>query len=803
MYRRSLGPGYDRRPTSTVCENAFARSAGRPAAVRLALRRLLTLCACCLVAGWAAMGWTGLSQGSAAVSAQVSTQAWAQGTLTTLRQIAALDNAQAKQGLPVDFEATVIFSRGFENLLFVQEGTDAIFVRPPSHANYEPGDRIRVHGKTQNSFRPIAVSDEITVTGHGGLPKAVAASFWDLVKADLDCHLVTAQGRVRSADMGNPQNGKVETARLQLVTEGGHFEVDVNSGDRSALESLLDAEVEVTGVAAGKFDDKMQQTGAVLYVARLADIRVLRREGRPSTDLPIMPMDRILEGHRVTDTSLRVRVHGTITYYQPGVAVVLQDGNKSLWIETHTRDNLTIGNQADATGYPAEHDRILTLADGEIRDLQIPGVVKPIEATWEQLAFWSTNSPVGHENDLVSIEGRLVTKVREPSQDEYVLDAGGRLFSAILRHSGRDATPPMAHMPVGAIVRVTGICTIPDLTAINPGGYVPFEILLRTQDDLSMLENPPLLSVRNLIILAGILLLVAVVAMIWGWTQERKVHLQADAMAQLEQRRSAILESINHARPLAEVLEHITEMVSSSLGKAPCWIEVAEGATLGRRPEPGAKPIVTQELTGQSGLKLGKIHVATKLATAAGALKMGARVAVLAIETNRLYADLTYRSEFDALTDAHNRFSLDRALDRQVSRARGDASIFGLIYIDLDEFKQVNDEYGHHVGDLYLQEIAARLKRQLRPGDMLARLGGDEFAILVPDAHSRRVVEEIARRLESCFAFPVELEGNSLSGSASIGVAIYPEDGASSDELLKTADAAMYVKKKTKPSAKA
>jgi diguanylate cyclase (GGDEF)-like protein len=758
------------------------------------LHRLWILCVCVVLAGWAA-AWAGPAQDSAAGSAS--------GALTTLQQIAALDNAQAKHALPVDFEATVIFSRGYENLLFVQVGSDAIFVRPPSHVNYQPGDRIRIHGKTQNSFRPIVVSDNIAVIGSSELPKPVEASFWDLVKADLDCHLVKAHGRVRSADLGGPENGRVETARLQLVTEGGRFEVDVNSGDRTALQGLLDAEVDVTGAAAGKFDDKMQQTGAVIYVARLEDIRILKQDEKPVTALPIMPMDRILEGHRVTDTSQRVRVRGTITYYQPGVAVVLQDGNKSLWIGTHTRDNLTIGNQADATGYPDEHDRILTLADGEIRDLQIPGIVKAINATWEQLAFWSTNSPVGHENDLVSIEGRLVTKVREPSQDEYVLDAGGRLFSAIMRHSGNDATTPIAHLPVGALVRVTGICTIPDLTAIDPGGYVPFEILLRTPDDLVMIANPPLLSVRNLIILAGILLLVAVVAMIWGWSQERKVHRQADAMAQLEQRRSAILESINHARPLAEVLEQITELASSVMNGAPCWIEVADGATLGRKPAQGGGAVVTQELTGQSGTTLGKIHAATKPGTGSHALEMGARIAVLAIETNRLYADLTYRSEFDALTDAHNRFSLDRALDRQVTKARSNASIFGLIYIDLDDFKQVNDDFGHHVGDLYLQEIAARLKRQLRPGDMLARLGGDEFAILVPDAHNRRVVEEIARRLESCFAQQVEIEENSFSGSASVGIAVYPEDGTSSDELLRTADAAMYVKKKTRASAKA
>ncbi|HEY3706031.1 MAG TPA: GGDEF domain-containing protein [Terracidiphilus sp.] len=727
-----------------------------------------------------------------------------QAALTSLGAIAALDNAQAHQAIPVDFESSVVFSRGYENILFVQEGHDAIFVRPPSRVTYQQGDRLRIHGKTQNSFKPIVVSDFITIVGHGPRPKATQAGFWDLVRADLDCHMVTARGRVRSADLNGTQGSAIRNARMQLVTDGGHFEVDVDSADGAALKALLDAEVEITGAGAGKFDDKMQQTGAVIYVAHLDDIRVLKRRQDGLSAVPIIPMDRILEHHRVTDTSERVRVRGTVTYYEPGVAVVLQNGSKSLWIETHTRDTLTIGNQADATGYPAEHDRILTLADGEIIDLGTAGVVKPLTATWEQLAFWSTNSPVGHENDLVSIEGRLVTQVREPSQDEYVLDAGGKLFSAIGRHPGGDPAAPMPLLPAGAKVRVTGICTIPDLSAITPGGYVPFQILLRSSNDLTIVARPPLLSVRNLIILAGILLLVAVVATVWGWTQERKVHLQADAQAQLEQRRSRILESINDSRPLAQVLEQITDLASSSLEDAFCWIEVADGATLGRQPgKPATGKTVSQTLNGQGGSRLGSIHVACdpslqKKGSEVYGLEMGARLAVLAIETSRLYADLTYRSEFDALTDAHNRFSLERQLQDQVQRSRETATVFGLIYADLDDFKQVNDVFGHHIGDLYLQETAARIKRLLRPGDLLARLGGDEFAILVPNARSRWVVEEITRRLSASFKTPLLVAEHTFAGSASIGLAMYPEDGTTSEALLRAADAAMYENKKLK-----
>jgi len=118
--------------------------------------------------------------------------------------------------------------------------------------------------------------------------------------------------------------------------------------------------------------------------------------------------------------------------------------------------------------------------------------------------------------------------------------------------------------------------------------------------------------------------------------------------------------------------------------------------------------------------------------------------------------------------------------------------------VDLDEFKQVNDAYGHHIGDLYLQEVSLRMKRQLRTGDMLSRLGGDEFAALAPTVRSRADVEEIALRLERCFDDPYAVEGYILHGSASVGFAIYPEDAATRDSLLSAADAAMYVAKRMK-----
>jgi diguanylate cyclase (GGDEF)-like protein len=274
--------------------------------------------------------------------------------------------------------------------------------------------------------------------------------------------------------------------------------------------------------------------------------------------------------------------------------------------------------------------------------------------------------------------------------------------------------------------------------------------------------------------------------------------------AQLEQQRSRILEDINGSAPLAGILEEIAKLVSFGLDGVPCWCEVTDGARLGDDlPHAEGLRVVCEQIFARGGMVLGGLFAAFEPGSVAvpvetETLTMGTRLATLAMETRALYSDLLHRSEFDLLTDIRNRFSLDKLLDAKIETARRNAGIFGLIYIDLDEFKLVNDLYGHHVGDVYLQEVALRMKRQLRSADRLARLGGDEFAVLVPIVRNRAEVQEIAQRLEHCFNEPFAMDGFTVRGSASVGIALYPEDGATRDKLLNAADAAMYVAKNAK-----
>jgi diguanylate cyclase (GGDEF)-like protein len=722
-------------------------------------------------------------------------------TLTSLAAIRSLTHDEAAKSVPVAFEATVTYHIKGSIGLFVQDAGFAIYADAPANLSLMPGDRVLVRGHTRASFGTDIVADSVTVLGHGTLPAPVPVGYADLVRGDFDCVRVAVRGTVRSADLVT--YGKTNNIFLQLSMDGGPIDAIIDSSDGSMLEKLLGAEVDVSGSTSGIFDSKRQLTGIVLKAPAISDVKILKEASSSPDALPFTAMDDILEHSYVRDLSERVRVEGTITYYIPGAAVVLQQGAKSLWVETRDEEPLTIGDQATASGYPAVRNGVLTLATAEVEDSHRRAPIAPQKIGWDDL-YAGTDA-----YNLISTVGQVVKESREEYQDEYLLTTEGHVFKVIYRHVYDDLgfeLPPMKQVPVGATVRVTGIVSVSyDSNPFNNGAG--FDILLRSFDDIEVVAKPSWLNVHNLTwlveILLGVIFMIGIRAI---WTERRARHANA-AAAYLEQRRGRILEEINNARPLDEILLQITQLVSFKLHGAPCWCKVAGGTPIGAYPAKWSSlRIVQDEVPAREGAPHGVILAAFDARTKPqseerDALAFAVELARLAIETAQLYTDLVHRSEFDLLTDIQNRFSLERSLDSLILKARLAAGVFGLIYIDLNEFKQVNDVYGHHVGDIYLQEVAQRMKRQLRPGDILARMGGDEFAALVSTVRNRREVEEIAQRLERCFDQPFTMDGRVLRGSASIGIALFPEDSDTNDGLLRAADAAMYVEKHAKRGA--
>jgi len=146
----------------------------------------------------------------------------------------------------------------------------------------------------------------------------------------------------------------------------------------------------------------------------------------------------------------------------------------------------------------------------------------------------------------------------------------------------------------------------------------------------------------------------------------------------------------------------------------------------------------------------------------------------------------------DALTNLPNRAASFARLDETLAAAERHKRQAAVLFLDIDGFKAVNDTVGHGAGDAVLTEIADRLRATLRREEYVGRLGGDEFAIILPEIGSREEVEQVARRIANVLNFPFAAAGRNFELSASIGVAIYPQDGSRRDELLARADAAMY-----------
>jgi diguanylate cyclase (GGDEF)-like protein len=156
---------------------------------------------------------------------------------------------------------------------------------------------------------------------------------------------------------------------------------------------------------------------------------------------------------------------------------------------------------------------------------------------------------------------------------------------------------------------------------------------------------------------------------------------------------------------------------------------------------------------------------------------------------------LRHLASHDALTGLPNRLLLDDRLAQAAAHAERDGQPFALAMFDLDRFKVVNDSLGHHAGDELLKEVARRLNGVARSTDTVARVGGDEFVILLDRIGERGTAEQIARRAVEALQAPINLVGVDIRPSASIGIALYPQDGKSVDALLANADAAMYCAK--------
>jgi two-component system, sensor histidine kinase LadS len=183
--------------------------------------------------------------------------------------------------------------------------------------------------------------------------------------------------------------------------------------------------------------------------------------------------------------------------------------------------------------------------------------------------------------------------------------------------------------------------------------------------------------------------------------------------------------------------------------------------------------------------------------------ELAARVEERTRELETANAHLERLVRHDALTGVANRVLLQDRMSHALLRCRRDGSRLAVLQIDLDRFKHVNDVYGHAAGDRLLIAVAQRFESALRDADTLARVGGDEFVVLLEDVADRQAAEGVAVKLQRDAARPFDFGGQDLHIGASVGIALYPEDGTEVETLLERADANMYRTKRARREAAA
>jgi diguanylate cyclase (GGDEF)-like protein len=696
----------------------------------------------------------------------------------------------------VHLTATVTYYDPGDGIMFVQDASGGVYVNTDKPYLVHTGDLVMLDGLAAPSYRAeVAKDPQIQVLDRGATFAAPAYTYRDLVAGRGDCRLVTIRGKVRAADLEQHQNMSTASMHLDLTMPDGEVQVYLQPSAELHPESLLDATVEVVGVAGGAFDAKNQLTGIIVYAPQASSIRILDKPDIMARQLPLTPIDNVFESRRVSDTSRPVRVRGSITYYKKGEAAVLENEGKSIYVQTRGSSDLALGDVVDAIGFASDQEYAPSLRQASLVKTGTQKFITPRPVTYAEA------SSGAYSDNLVSISGEIVSQLHDADSYTVIVNADGHLVSARL---GQKVTAD-DYQP-GSKIRISGICRIVPEGAWRAPHLSHLE--MRSADDVALISNPSWFTVAHLLELLGLLIIaalgIAVKAMLLKWRVVNQTAWISRSMI-LARERSRILEMISSNTTLDELLSEICQSTRELLPGAECSYNLlaeCEQTAPGNEPDSGSQKNTsfTVALRDADEAVVGRIVVTpddehTPVSDREEVYRVLTELATLAMRQSLLYQGLIHHSTHDPLTDLPNRRLFESRLASALQEAEANDGQLAVIYIDINRFKHVNDKYGHKIGDLYLQEISVRLRGQLRSIDMLARIGGDEFVVIAPSPERFDRAYALTNRLQGCFDQPFHLEGETFEGSASFGFARYPEHGTTAEDLTRHADHAMYISK--------
>jgi diguanylate cyclase (GGDEF)-like protein len=756
--------------------------------------------------------------------------------LTNASAIRALSASQAKETRLVHVRGIVTFYNPVQQLLFFEDKTGWVYVDIKHPYPLVAGSRVEIWGTTGRGYSTQIEPTEIRETSRGELPRPTLVDFDTASRHENDCRFVALRGIIRSETLERVDDAHLFLFKLEV--EKRMVEVAISNYPGFDPSRLLDATVRVDGVVGGRLDLKDQILGLVLHVSNASDITVLKLPAHNLRNIHPTQLDELLLSDRALILSQRIRTRGTLILYNPGERLVIKEGDSILLALTRQEDPMTIGQHIEVTGFATAVNGSPALENAQFVAI---GGVTPLPP--RDVSFADAMSGL-FANDLVALQGEVVSETREDHLDTLILRSGTRVFQAVYHKQTGDADPIPVYQP-GTRIRVTGVCIV------HVRGFwgvtESFQIHLRSAQDISIVAAPSWFTVRHMLYVISGLLIVAILTLGWGlWMRRRlsahetllrhKIESEAArlaTLARLERQRSHILELINSFEPLPNVLRAIHNFAAEMWPGVTSYSHIlrdrklhlvsssplsASNVARFRVIDPThsseacanavrVRGLITRSLPhcvwsrpiiSSQGAILGTMTFEGQpghpIPLNAEAFEFGCNLAAIAIDNRRLYEDVLHRSQHDQLTGLPNRALLEARLEEALNH--GAQSAAAVLFLDLDDFKSVNDTHSHRIGDLYLCEVARRFQACLRDTDTLGRVGGDEFIVVIAHLSTPAKAQIIANRLVQAMHQPFYIEGACLRGTVSIGMAIFPETAASASALKHQADAAMYTAKR-------
>jgi len=733
-----------------------------------------------------------------------------QTTLRTVQELLRLSQSEAGKSIPVELEAEVTYSDPEWGILFVQDQTGGTYIDVHGRfTKYATNERVRVEGVSgAGATGTFVAQPKIIVLGPGAPVKPEPKSIAELDAGAGTGSLVVTEGVLHPCE-------KVWNRACFRIFDGDKLVwLILPQPDNQAAQSLIGATVRVRGVCGSHLNDAYRRVAVQLFANSLEDITVETQPLPNSFSSSIVSAQDLRPQEADERFVHQTHVRGRVIWQSPGLFSI-RDNSGTMFVGTARNVAVHTGSTVDAIGFPRHGEFGLELADSAVRvsaDQSKTAKIATLHLTAAEVVKRSL------DGSCVHLKAHLISQSTNATEVVYQLQDGDQRFKAVLLRS--DASGAAVGLAPDSVLELTGVALL------QRGGHEegePFLLLVESPSDIVVQGGFGWLTLKRALIILCAISFCVIVPLAWGMILKRTVRKQTAVIRarlenelHLESKYRRLFErnlaAVFFWRPGGAIVDCNLAFVkllglhtrADLIGRSYWDLEIDPARRAQLKSDLQKEESLSNcnaSLRRDDGVTVYLLTNITPVQSREGVVYETTAIDVSQLRLNqeelqRAKDAAVYDSLNDPLTGLPNRRFLSDALSSLLVEAGKKGGMVALLYMDLTEFKLVNDSLGHPIGDALLAQVAARLRSWVREGDLLGRLGGDEFLVVMNQLHAREEAVRTAENLLDAIADPFEVKGHVLAIGASIGISIFPYDATDAEELIQQADSAMYVAKR-------